>query len=151
MDLSSGSTTSSHSFQLPPTDFMTIPCFGAFDVMESACQYTVYFDVPGVKANDISLTISKSRLMTLKVQRVTLPTDDCSGTSPQSSVTGSSSTQQSPYREESPELTWSGNRFERFHGKCTRSMVVPVDADLVHIDADLDDGVLKVTIPRKKQ
>lgn len=94
----------------------------AFEVKESKEGYTFKADVPGVKENDLDVTLSGNRL----------------------TVSGKRDA-------EKQERTDTYYTFERSFGSFTRSFTVPDDVDGTGIHADLRDGVLTLFVPRKPE
>jgi HSP20 family molecular chaperone IbpA len=45
------------------------------------------------------------------------------------------------------DFSWSGHHFERFYGQCIRTFELPTSCNIDRIEAELDNGVLKITIP----
>mgnify|MGYP003387159242 CR=1 FL=1 len=46
------------------------------------------------------------------------------------------------------EDTWNTHRVERSHGKVSRTVQLPWDADWEHSDAKFENGVLQVDFPK---
>ena len=99
------------------TDMMTNKI--AFDVKESDKEYELLADLPGVRKEDMEISI-RDRVLTLKAER----------------------------RKEDIQETESFRRIERFRGWCTRSMHLPDNATESDVKAEYKDGVLKVHIPK---
>jgi len=93
----------------------------AFDVTETKDAYVFKADVPGVKENDIEVTVNGTRL----------------------TVTGKRD-------EEKEEKTERQYTYERSYGSFTRSFTLPEGIDAASTHADLQDGVLTLTV-RKSQ
>ena len=99
------------------TDMMTNKI--AFDVKESDREYELLADLPGVRKEDMEISI-RDRVLTLKAER----------------------------RKEDIQETESFRRIERFRGWCTRSMHLPDNAAESDVKAEYKDGVLRVHIPK---
>jgi HSP20 family protein len=92
----------------------------AFEVKETADAYLFKADVPGVKENDIDVTLTGNRL----------------------SVSGAR-------HEEKEEKSDTYYSCERQYGSFSRSYTLPEGADSEHIHASLQAGVLTVAVPKK--
>src|SRR5581483_5983705 len=90
-----------------------------FEVKETKDAYLFKADVPGVKENDIEVTLTGNRL----------------------TIAGNRSEE----KEEKTETYYSA---ERKYGTFTRSYTLPEGADLEHLHADLKAGVLTVAVPK---
>jgi len=82
--------------------------------------YVISIELPGVDEKDIELTISDN-ILTVKGEK--------------------------KFTREEEGDTWYFS--ERQYGMFARSFRLPADADADHVDADLKDGVLTVTVPKK--
>ncbi len=90
----------------------------AIDIDESAEEYVVSADLPGIKKEDISI--------------------DCAGN--QLTI--------SAERKYESDDSKKGNRRERFHGTYQRSFTLPQGVDASKIEASYEGGVLAVHIPK---
>lgn len=97
------------------------PVSPAVDLTEDADQFTVTCEVPGLKREDIEITLAQG-VLTLK--------GDKKGTKRGPNVR--------VYRED----TWEG-RFQR-------TIPIPADVDADKVSADLSDGVLTVALPKRE-
>jgi HSP20 family protein len=88
------------------------------DVSESAGRYLITVEVSGLAREDIQIVVQDGKL-TLKGER--------------------RSDETRPVRFE---------RVERGHGRFVRTFVLPGTADASAVEADLQDGVLTVSIPK---
>ncbi|MEZ0390941.1 MAG: Hsp20/alpha crystallin family protein [Pseudobdellovibrionaceae bacterium] len=93
----------------------------AIDIDETANEYIVTADLPGLKKEDISIEASGNQL-TLSAER----------------------------KFDSGEDKKSERR-ERYYGSYQRSFTLPAGADAEKIEASYEDGVLKVHIPKGEQ
>jgi HSP20 family protein len=91
----------------------------AFEVKENEGSFLFKADVPGVKENDIEITVAGNRL----------------------TISG----MRNEEKEEKSETYYS---CERKYGTFTRSYTLPEGADLEHVHADLKAGVLTVGVPK---
>lgn len=87
------------------------------DAYRHGDHYVMHFDVPGVEAGSIELTVDKD-MLTVSAQRSWEPSDG-----------------------DEPLVS------ERFQGKYTRRVVLGDALDLDSVEAHYDKGVLTVTIP----
>jgi HSP20 family protein len=90
----------------------------AVDVLETADQYIVTAEVPGMKRDDLDIRVHEGRLTIAGVRRE--PLQHCE----------------------------QYHRVERGHGSFSRTFHLPVPVDSERIAADLRDGVLTVTCPK---
>ena len=97
----------------PATSRQAVP----LDVVRSEDNVTLYFDLPGVDADSIDLTVEKRELV-LRAERPTLTLEDA-------------------------EFV----RRERGHGAVERRLVLAENLDTEDLRADYLNGVLVVTIP----
>ncbi|MCC5794661.1 MAG: Hsp20/alpha crystallin family protein [Chromatiales bacterium] len=93
----------------------------AADLSETGEAYIIKADLPGVKKEDIQVTLGDGMLM-LSGER----------------------------HEEKEEKEETRLRVERFFGSFSRSFGVPDDADLDGISAEQKDGSVTIRIPRRK-
>lgn len=92
------------------------------EVKETKDSYDLTVDLPGVRGQDVEISITGNRL----------------------TLTGK--------REE--EVRREDDRFfvyERAYGTFSRSFVLPEGADVSRISADLRDGVLHITVPKRAE
>jgi HSP20 family protein len=90
----------------------------AVDILETADQYIVTAEVPGMSRDDLDISVHEGRL-TISGER----------------------------RERIPQCE-QYHRVERGHGSFSRTFHLPVPMDSERITADLRDGVLTVTCPK---
>ena len=91
------------------------------DVTENDKTYTLKADIPGVKKEDINITIDGNR------------------------VSVSAETKRESEEKEGDKVI----RSERYYGKVYRSVVLDCDVDQEQADAAYDNGVLTLTLPKK--
>lgn len=94
----------------------------AVDVREEAQAYLVDADIPGVDPKDIEVTLENG-VLTIRGER----------------------------REEHKEERENYHRVERFSGSFSRRFTLPDAADSDGVEAGMDNGVLKIRIPKKEQ
>jgi HSP20 family protein len=90
----------------------------AANVWEEAGALRVEMEVPGVKSDQLDITVAGGELL-MRIQR--------------------------------PDVQQDGvvyHRRERPVGQFTRVLRLPVEVDANHIEADLRDGVLSITLPK---
>ena len=92
----------------------------AVDVYETEGAYVVEADLPGLKKDDLRVTVHDN-VLTIQGER--------------------------KYSREFKEENL--HRQERFYGKFVRSFVLPDTVDAEKIEAEFKDGVLRITLPRK--
>ena len=93
-----------------------------FEVKETKDAYVFKADLPGVKEDDLDITVTGNRL----------------------TVSGKREAEQ---REESDRYY----AYERSYGSFTRAFTLPESADCDRVDADLTSGVLTVSIAKKAE
>ncbi|GAB6067423.1 Hsp20/alpha crystallin family protein [Methylothermus subterraneus] len=94
----------------------------AVDIKEEANRYVVQADLPGVKPEDIEVTLQNG-VLTIKGERQT----------------------------EAKEEKENYRRVERFYGSFFRRFTLPESVDEEKIEANYDKGVLTVSIPKKPE
>ena len=98
------------------------PASPAVDVTEDAERYEVICDVPGLKREEIEVTLAQG-VLTIKGEKKTPRKSDTTRV----------------FREESWE------------GKFQRTISLPGDVDPAKVTADLHDGVLAVSLPKREE
>lgn len=93
----------------------------ALDIEESEKDYQISFDVPGMKREDIKIEL-KDRTLIVSGER----------------------------KREEKTSTKGLTRFERSYGQFTRSLALPADAEVKAIEAEYQNGVLKLVIPKSE-
>lgn len=94
----------------------------SFDVKETKDAYVFTADLPGVRESDLELSLTGSRL-TISGRR----------------------------EEEKKEEDERWYAYERSYGSFSRAFTLPDGVDGDHVQADLKDGVLRVTVPKKPE
>jgi HSP20 family protein len=94
----------------------------ALDVYERDDAYIIEADLPGLRPDDIDVTIQK-RTLTISGEIM---------------------------REDAPEGTRELLR-ERVYGRFSRSITLPDPVEVDHIEANYHDGVLSLTLPRAEE
>jgi len=97
------------------------PVSPAIDVTEDAEQFTVTCDVPGLKREDIEVNLAHG-VLTIKGEK------------------------KSPKRSERARVY----REETWEGKFQRTVAMPSEVDPSKVAADMKDGVLTVTLPKRE-
>ena len=93
----------------------------AVDIKEEADRYLLHADIPGVKADDIEVSMDKG-VLTIKGER----------------------------KHESTESKEGYKRVERTHGVFMRRFALPDGVDGEQITASSKEGVLEVVIPKSE-
>jgi len=94
----------------------------AIDLVETAGEYVLRADLPGLDADDVKIELDEN-VLTLSGERTTQHEQQADG-----------------YR-----------RIERASGSFSRSLTLPAGVDPEHINASFDNGVLEIHIPRPEQ
>jgi HSP20 family protein len=94
----------------------------AFEVRENKDSYTFKCDLPGVKKEDIEVTLTGNRL----------------------SISGKREAEQ-----ETKQDTYYA--FERSYGSFVRVFTLPDGIDTEHLKSELKDGVLTLVVPKKPE
>jgi len=98
------------------------PMAPAIDVIEETERFSVICDVPGMKREDIEITLAQG-VLTIKGEK----------------KAGKPAEGAHKVREE----TWNG--------KFQRTIALPGEVDPTKVGADLTDGVLTVTLPKREE
>jgi HSP20 family protein len=89
------------------------------DILDHEKELIVRAELPGVDKDDVEVTISGNRLM-IEAER--------------------------EFEEEESKETFY--RHELGYGELMRTIALPVEVDVEHIDAELKDGILTVVLPK---
>lgn len=89
------------------------------DVTENAKSFDVHVSLPGLKKEDIKIDVEGDMLTISGERKLKNETND-----------------------------EKFHMVESFYGKFSRSFTLPENVDKQHIDAELTDGILKLTIPK---
>jgi HSP20 family protein len=92
------------------------------DIKEDADSYTVHLEVPGVSQDNLQLSL-QDNVLTIK------------GSKEQKQESG-----EGRYR-----------RIERSYGSFSRSLSLPRNVDATRVEANLEDGVLEVRLPKREE
>jgi HSP20 family protein len=94
----------------------------ALDISERKDAYVVTVEVPGVKADDLDITLEDG-LLTIRGER--------------------------RFTQETSEQQF--HRVERRYGSFRRSITLPSQVQADHIEASFEDGVLEVVVPKAEE
>lgn len=94
----------------------------AADVFESETDYKLALELPGIDRKDIDVKLENHSLQVSGERK-------CPET----------------------EGSWQGNLKERAYGKFSRRFSLPKDVDNTQLAAEFKDGLLQVTLPKKKE
>jgi HSP20 family protein len=92
------------------------------DITESDGEYVISVEVAGVKKNDLVVEV-QDRVLSVRGEK----------------------------RSEREEKKEKGRLLERTYGAFSRSFTLPRDADADAVRASFEDGVLKLTLPKKPE
>jgi HSP20 family protein len=93
-----------------------------FEIKETKDAYLFKADVPGIKEHDLEVTVTGNRL----------------------TVSGKREAE----KEDQGDTFYT---YERSYGQFTRAFTLPEGADMERLNADLKDGVLTLTLPKKPE
>jgi HSP20 family protein len=93
-----------------------------FEVKETKDAYVFKADLPGIAEKDLDVSLTGNRI-TVHGRR----------------------------EAEERKETETFYAYERKYGEFTRSFTLPEGADVAHIDGELRDGVLTMTVPKKAE
>ncbi|MGZ5278978.1 MAG: Hsp20/alpha crystallin family protein [Pseudobdellovibrionaceae bacterium] len=94
----------------------------SFDVNETEEAYLLSVDLPGVKKEDVNIDVSNN-VLTVSGER--------------------------KHEYESKEK--GSRRYEQSYGQFTRSFTLPTAVDAEKVEANMEDGVLKIALPKSEQ
>ena len=104
----------------------TFPSSPAVDLKERGDSYLLKADIPGAKESEINIT-TKDGVLTIEAKSI------------------------KEKKEEKSDKEANFIKHERFEGVYIRSLTLPEDADADKLKSDYKDGVLEITIPKKKK
>ncbi|KAH0703369.1 hypothetical protein KY285_017647 [Solanum tuberosum] len=122
------------------------------DWKETATEHVITLDIPGMKKEDIKIEVEENRVLRVSAATEHVITLDIPGMKKEDikieveenrvlRVSGERKTE-----EEIEGEKW--HRAERTCGKFWRQFRLPGNADLEHIKVNLENGVLKITVPK---
>lgn len=94
----------------------------AFDLKETPTEFSMKADLPGIKEDDIDISVSGNRLTISGKREEEITRDD--------------------------EVCYA---YERTFGSFSRSVSLPEDVDANKVKAELKNGVLSVTVPKSPE
>jgi HSP20 family molecular chaperone IbpA len=97
------------------------------DICENPADYSIVADVPGYTRDNINVEVDdQSRMLTIATQKCGTREEDVPRTGGLSSY----------------------HRIERFSGCASRSLRLPANADLTRLTARVENGVLRLSVPK---
>ena len=142
---SSSSSSSSSPFELLRS---------AMDVRETDAALTFTADVPGVKLEDLSVEVDeRDRVLIVRGKREETTEEDVEApTTRKKEIKKEKTKKEDAEAEEetaaAPARTY--HRRERHFGSFENRYALPFNAELDAIDAKVDHGVLKITVPKRR-
>lgn len=110
-------------FAFPPDENLSFAAWSpACDIFETADEIVVKAELPGIKKEDVKLTI-ENNILTLRGER--------------------------KFEAETKKENYF--RVEQSYGEFSRSFTLPVSIDFKNVTADFKDGVLKVKLPKREE
>jgi HSP20 family protein len=109
-------------FETPPASLARTNWLPALDVVEDKDNYLIQAELPGLKREDIKVSLEDGTLTISGERKIETRSED-------SSV----------------------HRVERFSGRFERSIGLPATVSADKVKADYKDGVLTVTLPKTEQ
>ena len=112
------------SFGISPflEEFQSLSDFSPrMDIKESAKEIAVTAELPGIKPEDLEISIG-NKLLTISGEK----------------------------REEKEDTGKGHNRVERSYGSFTRRVPLPTEVEEDQVEASLQEGLLKITLPKDK-
>src|SRR5437764_8540038 len=106
-------------FEQPLTPANFLP---PVDILEEEHNITLYAEIPGVKEEDLNITL-ENNLLTIAGER--------------------------KFKEEEKKDNF--HRIERRYGKFTRTFTLPAGVDFHNVTATFENGVLNVTLPKREE
>jgi HSP20 family protein len=107
----------------PMTGFQSLQGFvPSFEIKESKDAYQISADLPGVKEDDLDISVTENRV----------------------TISG----KREEERRKEDERYYA---YERSYGSFSRSITMPADADANNIQAELKDGVLRLSIAKQPE
>lgn len=100
----------------------SFPATPAMDLKDNGDSYLLKMDIPGSEKNEINIT-TKDGVLTVEAKS----------------------------KKEESDKSKGFIKHERFEGVYMRSMTLPQDADGDKLESDYKNGVLTITIPKKKK
>ncbi|MEM7801894.1 MAG: Hsp20/alpha crystallin family protein [Chloroflexota bacterium] len=101
----------------------------ALDVIENDDAFTLSASLPGITPEDVEITINDN-VLTIK---------------------GETHSETTPESEEDNKNTGTYRIRERRYGSFSRSLTLPKNVDVDHIEASQENGVLTLTLPKRAE
>ncbi|MCU0427539.1 MAG: Hsp20/alpha crystallin family protein [Candidatus Kapabacteria bacterium] len=104
-------------------NFINRPFAPRVDIAEDATNMYLHVELPGLAKEDVHLTVSDDRVLTIKGER------------------------KNEHKDEGKNYV----RVERVYGEFSRSFQLPENVKADGIDAKFDNGVLNITLPKTEE
>lgn len=124
-----------------------------FDVRETAATYELYGELPGVSKDNVSIEFPEPQSITVsgKTERTYTTTTTTTPTTTTTTDGDDDGSKAADQDEQSPDAKDKYWLTERSIGQFSRSFNFPTRIDTEAVSAKLEDGILRVVVPKAKK